>query len=412
MSELSTNNLSNQHQFTTHESISNHVCQPPTNGFIPTNSVFCIEQLFASNPPNDVPPFPINDPVHVESPSQTTHSSQPQADDVALTTTQCETVASAFIKAHTPNTNSKEHIDNPTPKETDPSNKENTESHQTHAKVMQSNKKQPTNYSQEVISIQTHLILANPNQPRKDFSESAIIKLADSIRQYGIIQPITVRKLGHQYELIAGERRLRAIKELGWTTIPCIVANVNDEKSAEISIIENLQREDLNIFEQAIAIESLMDIYGLTQEQIAEKLSSSQSNIANKLRLLRFTPQQRELITKNKLTERHARAILRINDQNLQNLAIETVISNELNVSSTEELVRKLLGEQEIASKTEANTKPFKDVTSFYKVLIRALDNAKTSNLDVKCRKIANDSYTEITILIPKEKQNSSSEEK
>ena len=128
---------------------------------------------------------------------------------------------------------------------------------------------------ERVHQIDTNLIVPNPNQPRKQFAEEAILKLADSIRQFGIIQPLTVRKAGDIYELVSGERRLRASKELGLKQVPCIIVSISEEKSAEISIIENLLREDLNIFEQAMAIEVLIDTYNLTQEQVAERLSNS-----------------------------------------------------------------------------------------------------------------------------------------
>lgn len=255
-----------------------------------------------------------------------------------------------------------------------------------------------------ITPIDVNLIVPNPSQPRHNFSEASILKLADSIRQFGIIQPLTVRKLGHHYELIAGERRLRAAKELGWSSVPCIINEVSEEKSAQISIIENLLRENLNIFEQAMAIEALIDTYNLTQEQVAEKLSSSQSYIANKLRLLRLSTEEREKILENNLTERHARALLRINDQNLRNKILETVINNELNVSSTENLVSSSL-ENNISTENNAHkkTKLYRDIPSFYNAVTKAIDCAKSSNLGIKCRKIVGESFTELTILIPNE---------
>ncbi len=255
---------------------------------------------------------------------------------------------------------------------------------------------------EQITPIEIRLIVPNPNQPRRLFSEASILKLADSIRQFGIIQPLTVRKLGHLYELIAGERRLRAAKELGWSTVPCIINDVSEEKSAQISIIENLLREDLNIFEQAMAIEALIDTYSLTQEQIAEKLSSSQSYIANKLRLLRLSAEEREKILSNNLTERHARALLRINDQGVRCNLLETVIKNELNVSSTEELVMNTLDNgSSIDSSSSKKTKTYKDIPSFYNAVSKAINCAKSSNLGIKCRKIVGEAFTELTILIP-----------
>ena len=257
-----------------------------------------------------------------------------------------------------------------------------------------------------IAQIPISSIVPNPGQPRKFFSESSIIKLADSIRQFGIIQPLTVRKSGHLYELIAGERRLRAAKELCWSTVPCIISEVTEEKSAQISIIENLLREDLNIFEQAIAIQALIDTYSLTQEQIAEKLSSSQSYIANKLRLLRFSQEERNKLLQNNLSERHARALLRINDHSTRAKAIDTIINDNLNVTQAEELVQSLLYNNEENRKMRSReTKAYKDIPSFYNAVNRAIDCAKIGNLDIKCRKIVGESFTELTIIIPTIKQ-------
>lgn len=254
-----------------------------------------------------------------------------------------------------------------------------------------------------IHQIEVSKIVPNPNQPRKDFADEAILKLADSIRQYGIIQPLTVRQTGDGYELISGERRLRASKELGMETVPCVIMNVNEMKSAEMSIIENLLREDLNIFEQAHAIETLIDTYDLTQEQIAKKLSNSQSFIANKLRLLRLGDEEREKILKNNLTERHARALLRIYDTDTRRKVLDRIIEEGLNVTRSEELIEKII----VSSKIEArdnipSVRTFKDVKSFYLAIDRAIDSVKNSGINIKSRRIENDEFTELTILIPK----------
>lgn len=254
-----------------------------------------------------------------------------------------------------------------------------------------------------IHQIEVSKIVPNPNQPRKDFADEAILKLADSIRQYGIIQPLTVRQTGDGYELISGERRLRASKELGMETVPCVIMNVNEMKSAEMSIIENLLREDLNIFEQAHAIEILIDTYDLTQEQIAKKLSNSQSFIANKLRLLRLGDEEREKILKNNLTERHARALLRIYDTDTRRKVLDRIIEEGLNVTRSEELIEKII----VSSKIEArdnmpSVRTFKDVKSFYLAIDRAIDSVKNSGINIKSRRIENDEFTELTILIPK----------
>lgn len=251
-----------------------------------------------------------------------------------------------------------------------------------------------------VFSIDVAKIVPNPNQPRKFFTEEAIIKLADSIRQYGIMQPLNVRKIGADYELVSGERRLRAAKELGLEKVPCIVVNTTDQASAEMAIIENLMREGLTIFEQAEAIRALIDTYSLTQEEIAAKLSTSQSFIANKLRLLRLSQRERELIISNKLTERHARALLRISNAEVREKALKVIIDSSLNVSKAEELIEKLL------SKGEKNqpsiSKSFKSISSFCESLTKTINCASSSGLNIKTRKVENDDYTEIVVIIPK----------
>ena len=254
--------------------------------------------------------------------------------------------------------------------------------------------------TEKIHSIEVQKIVPNPNQPRKVFNEESIIKLADSISQYGIIQPLTVRKAGESYELVAGERRLRAAKELGLSAVPCIITDINEAKSAEISIIENLIREDLNIFEQAEAIQSLIDTYGLTQEQIASKLSNSQSFVANKLRLLRFNSSERELILKNKLTERHARALLRVVEPDLRLKLLNQIISEGLNVSDSETLIDAHTRNERTEKKPK---KGYKSVSAFYTAINRAIESIKSTGIAIKSRRVDGDEFTELTILIPKE---------
>ena len=256
-----------------------------------------------------------------------------------------------------------------------------------------------TKKEEKVEQIGVNLIAPNPNQPRKAFDEDGILKLADSIRQFGIIQPLVVRKTGELYELVAGERRLRAAKELGLKDVPCIVSSITEIASAEISIIENLLRQDLNIFEQASAIQALIDTYGLTQEQVAEKLSNSHSFVANKLRLLRLSNSEREKILASSLSERHARALLRIFDPQEREKVLNQIIEESLNVSKTEELIDSIVKKE----KNAPQKRYYKDVSSFYIAISRAIDQASSSGFKIKSRKIENDSFTELTILIPKE---------
>jgi ParB family chromosome partitioning protein len=260
--------------------------------------------------------------------------------------------------------------------------------------------KAPQKTEETVKMIEISRISVNPTQPRKVFAHEAILKLADSIRQYGIIQPLLVRKINDTYELVAGERRLRASKELGLKAVPCIITDISELKSAEISIIENLLREDLNIFEQAEAIQALIDTHNLTQEEIATKLSNSQSFVANKLRLLRFSSAERELILKNNLTERHARALLRIADPVLRDKILGAIINEGLNVASTDELIESYLAKRD--GKTSVSKGNSKGINAFYSTINRAIDTVKGQGIGIKCRRVENDDYTELTIIVPK----------
>lgn len=195
-------------------------------------------------------------------------------------------------------------------------------------------------------------ITENPSQPRKTFQERALSELADSIREYGLLQPISVRKTGwDRYELIAGERRLRACKLIQMQKIPAIVIDVPPDKSAELALIENIQRENLNYFEEAEAYEKLLQRLGLTQKELADKIGKSQSFIANKLRLLSLEDKVKEIILREGLSERHARSILKIKDQVLQKKILEKAAAESLNVKQIEGEVQKNLGEKSTPKK-------------------------------------------------------------
>lgn len=259
-------------------------------------------------------------------------------------------------------------------------------------------------------------IVPNPNQPRKEFDERLLYGLAQSIRDYGFIQPLSVRKLSSvnensppAYELIAGERRLRAAKILALETVPCMIVDADTQVSAELAIIENLQREDLNFFEQAKAIEKLIETYSYSQEQVARKLSVSQSYIANKLRILRLTPEEREMILESGLTERHARAFIRISDVGERQKIILTVINRVMNVSMTEQYIdRFLLGESSTEeTKSEIKHKRLmvmKDVKMFLNSIDKAVDMVTQSGINIKSEKIDKGEYIEVFLKIPKTK--------
>lgn len=187
-------------------------------------------------------------------------------------------------------------------------------------------------------------IRPNPYQPRRVFSEESLNELAHSIKQYGLLQPITVRKLSHNYyELIAGERRWRAVCKAGFTHIKAVVQPAIDEDSAVIALIENLQREDLHFFEEAEGYQSLMKEHGLTQEELARRLGMNQSTVANKMRILKLPATIKDLITTYKLSERHARALLRLHNEDAQMKVLREIKQRNLSVKLTEDLVEKML---------------------------------------------------------------------
>ena len=201
--------------------------------------------------------------------------------------------------------------------------------------------------SSHVLQIKTDDIRANPYQPRSDFDNNSIIRLADSIRRYGIIQPLTVRKSDQEdlypYELVAGERRLRAARMLGYFTVPCIVVEADEQTSAEMAIIENLLRKDLNMFEQAYGFKKLIENHGLTQDEVARKMSLSQSAVANKIRLLKLTDAEQRLVLEKDLSERHARALLRLESAEARIEAINYISSTAMNVLNTEQYIDEML---------------------------------------------------------------------
>lgn len=202
--------------------------------------------------------------------------------------------------------------------------------------------------SSSILQIKIDDIRPNRAQPRADFDNNSIIRLADSIRRYGILQPLTVRKSedddNYAYELVAGERRLRAARLLGYFTVPCMVVEADERMSAEMAIIENLLREDLTMFEQAYGFRQLIDNYCMTQEEVARRMSLSQSAVANKLRLLKLTYAEQKLIIELGLTERHARALLKVSDPKQRIEIIKHIASSKMNVINTEQYIDNLLG--------------------------------------------------------------------
>ena len=257
----------------------------------------------------------------------------------------------------------------------------------------------------KLITLPIGVIHPSSYQPRKDFNETELFGLSESIRRNGLLQPVSVRKREDGcYELIAGERRLRAARLAGMSKVPCIVISVNDRRAAMLGLIENMQREDLNIFEEAEALRKLMDDWGVTQLEIAQKLGKAQSTIANKLRLLRLTPDERSRIISAGLTERHARALLRIENVRVRSDVLNTISARQLTVTETESLITELLmPEQPPESQDEIIRVPLiRDVRIFVNTLAKAVDSIRKSGLDAKSAETETDDYIEYTVYIPK----------
>lgn len=248
-------------------------------------------------------------------------------------------------------------------------------------------------------------IVRNPNQPRKYFDPEAIAQLAESIRQYGVLNPLTVRRApGGGYELVAGERRLRAARVAGLNDVPCLVIAADNEDSSAIALVENLQRRDLDFFEEAEGFKRLIDQYGLTQEEAARKVGKTQSAVANKLRLLRLSTQNMELIRSANLTERHARCLLRLDDENDRINATKYIIEHDLNVSRSEQYIDALLKEKDAPPAVGGERKVvrlIKDVRFFLNTLNRAVGVMVDAGIGATVDQTEDDDCLTLTISIP-----------
>ncbi len=258
--------------------------------------------------------------------------------------------------------------------------------------------------SDRVFYLPVTQVAPNRAQPRVDFDEGALLELADSIRRYGILQPLTVRRrAGGGFELVAGERRLRAARMAGLREVPCLVAAVSEEDSSLLALIENIQRRDLNYMEEAAALQKLIDLYGLSQEKVAEKLGKSQSAVANKLRLLKLPPACSQMLLEHGLTERHARALLRLEGEEAQLSALRVITAKGMNVAQTEGYIESLL---QSAPRTKPRRPSFiiKDVRLFLNSINHSMDIMRRAGVDACCGREETEDTITLTIRIPKTK--------
>ncbi len=256
--------------------------------------------------------------------------------------------------------------------------------------------------SRRVFYLPVDKIHPNPSQPRRYFDETSLVELSRSILRYGIIQPLTVRHGAQGYELIAGERRLRAARMAGLREVPCLLARADEEDSPLLALIENLQRRDLHWFEEAAAIAKLISSYGLSQEQAAEKLGKSQSAIANKLRLLRLSPECVALLREHGLSERHARALLRLEDDETRLAAVREIAERSYNVAQTEAYVESLLHRTESTPPPRQPTYIIKDVRIFLNSIRRQLGVMQRAGVNAAVEREDTDDEIRMTIRIPR----------
>lgn len=272
---------------------------------------------------------------------------------------------------------------------------------------MQATRTRPALRRGGIVYLSTEDIVPNPVQPRKLFDDEGLEELSRSIKDYGILNPLSVRLRGSRYELVAGERRLRAARLAGLKEVPCILLDVNMEDASLIALVENLQRRDLDFIEEANGINQLIRMFGMSQEEAARRIGKSQSAVANKLRLLRLPPDVLEALRQNGLTERHGRALLRLPDSESQRAALLYIIDNGLTVAATDAYIDALLQEPEEPEPPRAEgrrTFVLKDVRVFLNTLSRSIDLMKQGGIDAGVRREETEDQLILTISIPKGK--------
>ena len=264
-------------------------------------------------------------------------------------------------------------------------------------------KQQRVKSTAEIYNIPQSMIVPNPNQPRKRFDYDELENLAQSIRENGILQPITVRKReDKKYELVSGERRLRAARLVGMVKIPSIVINIDDKSSAMFSIIENLQRQSLNFFEEAEAIEKLVGEYAMSREEVAQKLGLAPSTVSNKLRILRLPEEMRFELARSGLTESHARALLMLEDDNQRARALSIIVDRHLNVAESERMINQMINRN---NRSRNPLRGIRDVRLFINTLNHAVDTIRRAGVEADAARSETEEYIEYVVRIPKSEQ-------
>ena len=254
----------------------------------------------------------------------------------------------------------------------------------------------------KVIEIAAGDISPNPNRPRRHFSAEKLTSLAKSISANGIISPLTVRLTEHGYELISGERRLRAAKLAGAGTVPCIVINADLRRSAVLALLENIQRSDLDPFEEAAAINTLIEQGKVTREEVALSLGLAQSTVANKLRLLKLSREEQDIIISHGLTERHARALLRVADENTRKEILAKAVEGSWTVDTLEKYIAELERKEAKKASYEKRAVMLKDVRLFFNSVNKALEVMKLAGVDATAKKMEREDCIEYTVTINK----------
>ena len=262
--------------------------------------------------------------------------------------------------------------------------------------------------SVKLQEIDISLIETNPYQPRKVFDQIQLAELSKSIQEYGIIQPLILREKQGKFELVAGERRLRAAQLIGLRSVPAIIKNYTDKNIAEIALIENLQREDLNYFEEAEGYKKLIDEFSLKQEEIANRMGKRQSTIANKLRLLKLPEEVRNNIVVDIITERHSRALLKLPDTDTQLRVLKEIYDKELNVRETDVLVEETISilstEKESTKNRKRIIRIFKDMRIYMNAIKTTVNAIEAAGIDVKMNEVDFEDHVEVNIKIYKQK--------